>query len=156
MNRFHRRTLLRALAAGLVVAVTGCSRNDPASYIASAQTYLAKSDYKAAIIQLKNALQKAPENGEARYLLAKSLLATGDPGGAEIEVRKAIDAHYSDDSTIPLLAQAMAARGELAKAVSELGDKKLSDPKARAELNLVLAMGHAARGDVAGARSLAD
>lgn len=156
MNRFHCRTLPFVLAAAVALAAAGCSRNDPASYIASAQGYLAKADYKAAIIQLKNALIKAPENGEARYLLAKSLLATGDPAGAETEVRKAIDARYTDDATVPLLAEAMAAQGEFGKVMSELGTKKLGDAKARAELNIVLASAHAAKGDVAGAKTLAD
>ena len=156
MNRFHRRTLPLILAAGLVVAVAGCSRNDPASYIASAQTYLGKSDYKAAIIQLKNALQKAPDNGEARYLLAKSLFATGDAVGAETEVRKAIAAKYSDDSTIPLLAETMAAQGKLAEVTKELGDRKLGTPEARADLDGVLAAAHASKGDLTGAKTLAD
>ena len=46
-------------AAGIL----GCARRDAATYIASANSYIAKSDYKAAIIELKNALQQAPGNG---------------------------------------------------------------------------------------------
>ena len=94
MISFRYRTLGLAVAAAIAIAsFAGCARNDAASYIASANSYIAKSDYKAAIIELKNALQKAPDNGEARLLLAKALFATGDPARAETEVRKPLEFH---------------------------------------------------------------
>ena len=43
---------------------------------------MAKSDYRAAIVQLKNAIQAAPDNGDARLLLARSLLESGEPVNA--------------------------------------------------------------------------
>ena len=51
----HLRTVRCALIAA-ALALAACSSNDPASLIASARTYLGKSDPKAASIQLKNAL----------------------------------------------------------------------------------------------------
>ncbi len=157
MTNFRSRTLRLAVVAAIAVTATaGCARNDPASYIASANSYIAKSDYKAAIIELKNALQKAPDNAEARLLLAKSLLATGDPAGAETEVRKAIDAHAPGDQAYPVLAQAMAAQGEFKQLASELGDKKLDDPAARSTVNVALAVASLAQGDAAHAKELAD
>ena len=53
----------------LALASAGCSRDNPVELIASAKEYLAKREYNAAVIQLKNALQKDPDNAEARYLL---------------------------------------------------------------------------------------
>ena len=101
--------LLRKLACALLIgtaALAGCGK-DAASFVASAKSYIAKSDYKAAVIELKNAIQKAPENAEARYLLASALLESGDSAGAEAEVRKAIALHAPDDETYPLLARAV-------------------------------------------------
>ena len=78
--------ILRIEYAGSVAAVlaalalAGCFGKDASSYVTSARTYLAKSDYNAAIIEAKNALQKEPDNAEARVLLATSLLESGDPG----------------------------------------------------------------------------
>src|SRR5207302_9170806 len=97
------------LALALVVGVAACGRNDPASFIASAKSYMAKSDYKAAIVQLKNAIEGAPSSGEARLLLAKALFENGDAVGAEAEVRKAIDLKYSPEEAYPLLARALIA-----------------------------------------------
>src|SRR5262249_18011877 len=92
------RNLCCVLTALLAVAVlTGCGRSDPSAFIASAKGYMAKADYYSGIIQLKSALQQAPDNAEARFLLAESLLASGDPAAAEAEVRKAADLNYPAD-----------------------------------------------------------
>src|SRR5690349_11782789 len=102
-----RNNALLAAAIVATLALAGCSRNDAASYLASAQAYAAKGDYKAAAIEAKNALQKNPDNGDARVLLASGLLAQGDAAGAEAEVRKAISLHVPDDRTYPLLARTL-------------------------------------------------
>src|ERR1700682_6756816 len=99
-----RHFLYAATAVFALVQITGCGKNDSAALVASAQSYMAKADYKAAPIQLKGALQQAPDNAEARILLAKSLLAEGDPNSAETEVRKSIALSYPSDAAYPLLA----------------------------------------------------
>src|SRR5438477_12629052 len=104
LSRFLRALLALALAIG--IAACG-NRNDPASFIASAKSYMAKSDYKAAIVQLKNAVAGAPNDPETRFLLARALLETGDAVGADAEVRKAIDLKYSPEETYPLLARSL-------------------------------------------------
>src|SRR5512133_3195653 len=121
------------------LAVAGCFGKDASSYVTSAKSYLAKSDYRAAIIEAKNALQKEPDNAEARVLLAASLLGSGDAAGGEAEVRKAIALHAPDDRTYPLLARALAAQGQFGKIASEVGDRKLDDPAARSQVNVALA-----------------
>src|SRR6185295_8304994 len=91
MNSKFRPALIGAAAllfafGGLV----GCAKQDATAFLTSANAYMAKGDYKAAIIEIKNALQREPDNGDARLLLATSLLESGDAAGAEAEVRKAI------------------------------------------------------------------
>ena len=71
-------TRLLLLWIAIVLAAAACGSNDSASLIASAKDYIAKRDYNASIIQLKNALQKEPENAEARYLLGLASLEKGD------------------------------------------------------------------------------
>ena len=117
------------------VALAACGRDDPASLVASARNYLAKGDPKAAIIQLKNALQEVPTSAEARFLLAKSLLESGDSVGAETEARKALDLKYPGDEAYPVLASALLQQGELRKLVAELSDQNLTSPQAKAEVN---------------------
>ena len=128
------RRLLRVLTLLLVaLALGGCGRNDPASLVASARTYLEKNDYPAAIIQLKNALQTAPDNAEARFLLGKSLLESGDPGGAETEIRKALALKYSADEAYPLLARALLQQGQYQMVVTEMANRKLTTAQAQAD-----------------------
>ena len=103
------RQLLTAVAIALL-ALVGCSKEDPSALIASAKSYFAKSDYNAGIIQLKSALQVAPNSPEARFLLGKSLLDSGNAVGAEIELRKAIELGYSPDDAYPLRARAARSR----------------------------------------------
>ena len=121
-----------AAVCAMVLLAAACSRNDPASFLSSAQSYMQKADYKAAIVQLKNAIQAAPENAEARYLLAKALLETGDPVGAETEVRKALDLEYSPELAYPLLARALYAEGKFQGIVNEIGAVKLETTQGRA------------------------
>jgi putative PEP-CTERM system TPR-repeat lipoprotein len=145
----------RAIALAIALSLAACSSNDPATMIESAKGYLAKSDPNAAVIQLKNALQKAPDNGEARYLLARALLQTGDSVGAETEVRKAIELKYSFDQSYPLLARALVRQGESRKAL-ELADRPVLDPKARADLLTSMAAAHLGMRDVEAARKAID
>ena len=154
-RKFAPSAWMTAAAIGFAV-LASCTRHDAASYVASADAYIAKADYKAAIIQLKNALQQAPDSGHARLLLARALLATGDPVGAETEVRKAIDYRASDDDTYPLLARSLVAQGKFADLLHEVGARKLGTPEARRELGVALATAHAGQGDMQSARSTLD
>jgi len=148
MNLMYPRISRGALAIlAVAIGAWGCAEKDAASYIQSAKDYIAKNDYKAAIIELKNAVQKNPDEPDTRFLLGKALLAAGDAAGAETEVRKAIALHASDDLTYPLLAEAMLTQGNLAKATKELGSVKLSTPHARAELNATLAAAEYVQGN---------
>ena len=103
MNQpFSTRCMLPvALAAALLVAA--CGNSDPSAMLSSARDYLGKNDAPAAIIQLKNALQEDPDLGEARLLLGQALLSSGDPVGAETELKKAADLGVSPDLFTPAL-----------------------------------------------------
>jgi putative PEP-CTERM system TPR-repeat lipoprotein len=149
---------LRAASVALAAALTlaACGRHDAASYVESAKAYAAKNDYKAAVIEAKNALQKDANSGEARLVLAQSLLATGDAAGAEAEVRKAIALGVPADKTMPMLAHALAAQGQFAKVESELGDQKLSTGAGRADLDAWVAIAALAQGKADKAKRLAD
>jgi cellulose synthase operon protein C len=132
---------LRAAAistALLATLLTGCGGEKPEIMINSAKDFLAKNDNKAAIIQLKNALQKSPDSAEARYLLGKALLENGDVPGAEVELRKALGLKSSSDDTIPLLARALLAQGQAKKLTEEFSKTTLASPEATASLKTSL------------------
>ncbi len=145
MNR-PLRTRLSALALLLVVAA--CGGDDPAKMVSSAKDFLAKNDTKAAVIQLKNALQKDPSLGEARFLLGKALLEDGSLAAAEVELRKALDLKYPAEQVVPLLLKSLTMRGEPKKAVEEFGAVKANSPDATAELQTALSIAHGATGNI--------
>src|SRR5690242_5225998 len=147
---------LGAVAFVLGAGLSGCTGNDPSSFVNSAKAYVAKNDYRSAIIELKNALQKDPDSGEARLLLARSLLETGDPVGAEVEVRKAIALHVPDDQTYPVLAWVLVSKGDFKKLTDEVGAHKIDDPRAHADVQSALAAAALAQGDLKQAKELAD
>jgi cellulose synthase operon protein C len=114
--------LRSAAAIALIFAlIAGCSSENTDAMLASAKTYLDKNEMQAGIIQLKNALKSNPDLGEARFLLGKALLETGDPVSAESELRKAAAAHYPADSVVPQLTEAMLQQGEFRKVIDEFG-----------------------------------
>ena len=145
-----------AAAFCLVFALVACDRADTASYITSAKSYMAKSDYGAAIIQLKNALVKSPDSGEARFLMATALLETGDAVGAQTEARKALDLKYRPDEASTVLARAMLRQGEYRKVVAEFGGQSPENSATRADLSTSLAIAYLNLGDRKEARSAID
>ena len=74
-------TLTAAVLAGAILTggLAGCNRTQSTeTLLAEAAEYQQKGDIKAALIQLKNAVEKSPENGEARIALGNLELAMGD------------------------------------------------------------------------------
>lgn len=141
-----RQLAVAVAAAALLAACGGGSGDSPEKLIASAKEYIAKNDNQAAVIQLKNALQKDVNSAEARFLLGKTLLAQGDAAGAAVELQKARDRKYPDAEVVPLLARAMLEQGQFKELIDQLGDTRLDDAKAMASLQVALASAYAARG----------
>lgn len=71
-----------------------------------ARQYLQKGEAKAAIIELKNVLQKFPENAEARLLLGEGYIRMGDACFAAKELEKARDLNLAKEKWINPLAEA--------------------------------------------------
>lgn len=128
------RTSLTVLGFALVASLAGCNRDDPAKFLESGRGYLQQKDYKAAVIELKNAIQAAPENGEARYLLASALIEVGESRDAEIELRKAADSGYNADLVQPALVRALLAMGDMDKALATATQASVTQPSAQAEM----------------------
>jgi cellulose synthase operon protein C len=133
-SRFPARFAVMVAA----MAVASCGSETPERFVASAKQYLARSEYGAAAIQLRNALQKRPNDGEARYLLALALLETRDPVSAERELRRALELNVSPAAVLPAVAQALHESGQHEKLVAEFASPKVPDPRAQAELHAIV------------------
>jgi len=143
-----------ALSALLLSAVLGaCGGDSPEKLIASSKEFIAKRDNKAAIIQLKNALQANPNLGEARFLLGKALLDSGDIPGALVELRKAKDMNFASEQTLPLLAKAILMGGDARKVIDEFAKAELSSPEATANLKTTLSQAYAVLGKIEPAKT---
>lgn len=131
----------------LALALAGCSRNDPQALVASAKQYIAKRDFSAAIIQLKNALQKEPQNGEARYLLGVSTLESGDLASAQVELDKARELGYAGEDLALARARTLLERGEPTKVLEQFGQTKLQAAKLQAELRATVGAAYLAQNE---------
>ncbi len=152
-----RLVLRRAAAAGLLAAaLAGCGDN-PEKQLASAREEIARKDYKAAAIRLKGVLQKDENQAEARYLLGRTALETGDVATAEKHLRKAAELGFDAEKAVPELARAMIEAGDFKKVLTEFSGRKLGTAEGRAQLLVSLFFANLATGQLEPARkALAD
>ncbi len=145
------RVRLTALVATALLAA--CAAESPEKLIASGRDYYGRGELNAAEIQLKNALQKAPENGAARLLLGQVLLDKRDAVGAEKELRRALQFGQDPAVVMPLLARALAALGSHNKLIDEFAAYRAADPRTQARLQILLGDAYLAVGEPAPARA---
>lgn len=149
MNKLRNKQM-RSIAflsgvALLMTGLTSCGKiQNPQALVAEAKQLQQKGDTKAAIIQLKNALQKNPDNAEARYLLGTIYNQTGDSKSAEKELRKALELGISPAKVLPGLGNSLLAQGQFQQVLDET--KQISAEKPSAEIlslrgNAYLALG---------------
>lgn len=143
----RRLALALTVAASLLVAA-GCNRQNDQDLLASAQAFLAKDDRKAAIVQLKAALQQNPNLAEARFLLGQALFNEGDGVAATLELEKALELRHDDSVVLPALALALLATGQAKKLTDLHGRTRLQDAAAHAALKATVAEAFVALGNI--------
>ena len=120
----NKLKLTAAVVSGVIMlsaGLAGCNRNEStATLLAEARQFQQKGDNKAALIQLKNAVAKSPEDAEARYQLGALYLETGDAVSADKELRKAASLGMDPERTLPLLARALQLQGQSDKLLEEV------------------------------------
>ncbi|MDE2366898.1 MAG: tetratricopeptide repeat protein, partial [Betaproteobacteria bacterium] len=138
----------------LGTSIPGCAKKteNAQTLIAEARGYQAKGDDKAAIIQLKNALQSSPDNAEARHLLGTIYNKTGDLQSAEKELRKALSLGMSPAAVLPDLGQTMLNLGQFQQVLDETS--KLAGEKNSAEISTLRGNASLALGKIKEAKDL--
>ena len=86
---FPLRTTLTVTALAVTLTLLGCSGPSAEEHVRRARSQHEKGETQAALIELKNALQKAPNNAEARQLAGLLYLEVGDGPAAEKELKSA-------------------------------------------------------------------
>ena len=136
-KQVNRLAMLAAVAVLIGAGTTACSKGENTqALISEARQYQQKGDNKAAIIQLKNALQKNPDDAEARYLLGMIYQETGDPVSAEKELRKALALGMGRDKVLPGLGKALLMQGQYQKVLDETGQTAAKGPASAEILGL--------------------
>src|SRR5215469_11337998 len=102
-----------------LVALTGCSKPSASEYIENAQSDYKAGKINAAIIDLKNALQLEPKNGQARLLLARYYLDIPDPTSAQGELLHAKQDGVDVALIAPYSAEAALLLGQPSDALKE-------------------------------------
>lgn len=153
-----RNVSLRKAASLVAVCLSlwACSDQSASSYIATGKAKMANKEYRAAVIEFKNALQKDGNSNEARFLLGKALLEIGDARGALVELRKLQDTGFDKESLTPVLAAALVFNGEFDRFIAEYADVELKTPALQAELKSALAAAYGAKGKYVQSRVAAE
>lgn len=129
-----KTTCASALLVAMVTLVTGCERFQSAdTQIEKASAEIEKKELAAAVIHLKNALQKQPENARARFMLGKAYLLRGEMQNAVKELKRAQELKFDANLVLPLLARALLLSGNLAD-LGNLDAQQATDVKTRAEV----------------------
>lgn len=128
------RSLPVLLAAMLVLALTGCGKSPEQSF-QDGKALLDKREYRAAILELKSALQEQPNNREARLLLGKAHLASDAYADAEKELTRAKEQGASYDEVLPALAKSLLLQNKSEKVLEMVPGSGLS-PQSIASLQV--------------------
>jgi putative PEP-CTERM system TPR-repeat lipoprotein len=145
-----------ALFATAMLAVVGFTHS-PAqakeSYLDTAQGYVAKGNFKAAEIELRNAEREAPQDAHIRALLAQVYLQLGNFATAEREARAARDLKGAEADYLLPLAEALLRQGKFADISVQIkpGDRP---PELESKVRLILAVAAARLHDPAKAEGL--
>lgn len=104
----YRNQILFTLLITLLFALLGCAEdisNDERKQ--KAQQMSDNHKYRAAIIELKNVLQKDASDSEARLALAEIYILTGQGASAEKELKNTAAAEQKNEQAVILLAEAL-------------------------------------------------
>jgi len=146
------RLCLLATAAALLTACSGGLGPSETELLTSAQAHLQKREFATAEIELKSALQKNPQNGQARLLLGTALQEVGNAAGAEVELRRALELGQDAASVHPRLAAVLLAQGKARDVLQQFGAATYPSPATAAEVKVQLALAHIAVGEADRAR----
>lgn len=134
----------------LTVLLAGCDQTTATEHQTRARALIEQDDYRTAVIELKNALQKEPELASARYLLGVAQQEIGDYPSALKEFERALDlGHDAPD----LEARMLALKVDLGRYQEVIGELALEGERLSPELAVILGEAYLAGGDADAARS---
>ncbi|MHB1077343.1 XrtA/PEP-CTERM system TPR-repeat protein PrsT [Thiobacillus sp.] len=135
MRHYFPRIASLALSLALVfssaVSLSGCDRSAHLSveeHIERAKDFQSKGDTRASILELKNAVQKDPNNAQARWLLGNAYLDLRLGGEAEIQLDKAVKLGINPKSARIPIARAQLYQGNFQQILDTLPAVDTEEP----------------------------
>ena len=101
-----------AFAVALCAVTHPAAAAQESTSVNEAEQHIAAEDAKAALITLKNAIRKSPQDPVIRVEIATRYFRLGDAASAEREARAARDLKGAEADYLPVLLDAMLARNE--------------------------------------------
>ncbi len=132
----------------LLFNISACS-DDPgeAERIKNAETHVAEGSYRAAIIELKNAVQVNEENKDLRFFLAQVYLKMGSGVNAEKELRRAELLGMDRSAIIAPLGQAFILQKKYRKALDTFQSGNVKEKKDVVQILLLSGEAHSGLSD---------
>jgi putative PEP-CTERM system TPR-repeat lipoprotein len=118
----------------VALALLGCNKQTAEELIVQAQTRLTENETSGAIIDLKNAIQKAPDNAQARFLLGKMYVEKGAAASAEKELSSALKFGYDKNIILPLLSKSFSLQFKNQHVIDLVNEFKDLEPVAKTSL----------------------
>ena len=115
-----RKICCCGLVLGSILLLAGCDRTTPEEHYENAREYFAAKQIRTAVIELKNALQKAPDFADARFLLAESHAELGDFPSALKEYERSLDLGQDTEEVKVGLLKAKVRLGRHQEVIGEL------------------------------------
>ena len=137
----------------IVSALGGCG-NDPAALMQRAEERALKGEYAAAIIDLKSALQKDPNNGVMRYRLGRLYNLTFDGASAEKELRKAAELGVVEGGKVAMeLGRSLILQKKQKEILSSVIPSPAFEPAVLASSHVIRAHAHLTLGQIEDAKT---
>jgi putative PEP-CTERM system TPR-repeat lipoprotein len=130
--------MLQCLAILALVAISIVADNRPAlanasdEYLERAQEYFEKREYQASIIELKNALQNDRNKVDARLLLGRIYIETGNGAAAEKELGQARELGATLEELPALIARAQLLQGKFQETLQGIAIEDSTSPTNKA------------------------
>jgi putative PEP-CTERM system TPR-repeat lipoprotein len=120
------------IAVSLALSACGDKKNSPQVALKEAESAVAKGDFAAATIHLKNALAGNPDDAQSRLTLGRVYLSMGEFGLAEADLRRALELGVTQASVLPLLLESLVLQGQYQKTIDEVAKAKPADASLQA------------------------
>jgi putative PEP-CTERM system TPR-repeat lipoprotein len=134
LKSVHSALLLAMLAAPVLSGCNPDSNLTAQERVQRAKDFESKGDLKASVIELKNALQKSPDDAQARWLLGLIYLKQNQGSDAETQLNRAVQLGISPESVRIPLARAWLLKDDYNQVLEKLQLTGKETPKIQAQI----------------------